>query len=152
MRGLIREEIIVLETHIDHLTGEELGQAFDRLLEAGAADALWIPGIMKKNRPGGAFRVICRPEKEEEVMAAFFRHTHTLGIRRQVMERLVLPREATTTRLNGKPLRAKRYELEGQGYVRPEHDELAREAEAAGVGVPALRFHTAGSDHDPESA
>ncbi|MDL2271733.1 DUF111 family protein [Desulfovibrio sp. OttesenSCG-928-I05] len=135
-----REEVVVLESHIDHLSGEELGAAFDRLMESGALDVLWLPGIMKKNRPGGAFRVICRPEDEERVIAAFFRHTHTLGIRRAPMERLVLPREAGSVEQDGKSLPAKRYEVEGEQYIRPEHDALAAEAKERGVGVPALRF------------
>ncbi len=134
------ETVAVLESHIDHLTGEELGDVFDRLQEAGALDVLWIPGIMKKNRPGGALRVICLPERLAEVQTAFFRHTHTLGIRRAFMERVVLPREETREDTERGPIRAKRYEVEGVHYVRPEHDELSRLAAKEGVGLPALRF------------
>ena len=137
--GYVAEHIVVLESHIDHLTGEELGHAFDRLLEAGALDVLWMPGIMKKNRPGGALRAICLPEKEDAVLAAFFRHTHTLGIRRMCMERLILPRRDGGHDVDGNMLRAKCYTLEGEEYARPEYEALAKEAERRGVGLPALR-------------
>ena len=138
--GETTETVVVLESHIDHLTGEELGNVFDRLQEAGALDVLWIPGIMKKNRPGGALRVICLPESLATVQAAFFRHTHTLGIRRAFMERVVLQREAATAQTPQGPMAAKRYVVEGKSYLRPEHDAQAKAAEKAGVGLPALRF------------
>jgi uncharacterized protein (DUF111 family) len=138
--GYRRETVVVLESHIDHLSGEEIGHAFDRLLESGALDVLWLPGIMKKNRPGGSLRVICAPDKEDAVLAAFFRHTHTLGIRRQPMERLVLPRGRCDADLDGSRVAAKEYLLEGEQYVRMEHEALAHEAGTRGLGIPALRF------------
>jgi uncharacterized protein (DUF111 family) len=130
------ETVVVLESHIDHLTGEELGRAFTMLQEAGAVDVIWLPGVMKKNRPGGVFRAICLPDKLEAVQTAFFRHTHTLGIRRSCVERVVLPRKAVTH----KGLDAKRYEVEGVAYTRAEFEALVKEAAEKGVGLPALRF------------
>ncbi|GHV53533.1 hypothetical protein FACS1894206_04410 [Deltaproteobacteria bacterium] len=130
------ETVVVLESHIDHLTGEEIGHAFTRLFEAGAVDVIYLPGIMKKNRPGGVFRAICLPEKLQAVQTAFFRHTHTLGIRRSYVERVVLPRE--TQIKDG--MQAKCYEVEGVRYTRTELDELAKAAAKQGVGLPALRF------------
>jgi uncharacterized protein (DUF111 family) len=108
-KDYIVETVIVLESHIDHLTGEELGHAFAMLQEAGAVDVIWLPGVMKKNRPGGVFRAICMPDKLESVQTAFFRHTHTLGIRRSLMERVVLPRRAATAATPRGPLEAKQY-------------------------------------------
>lgn len=136
MNGPKVETVAVLESHIDHLTGEELGHAFAMLQEAGAVDVIWLPGIMKKNRPGGALRAICLPEALEAVQAAFFRHTHTLGIRRSLMERVVLPRRADEK--DGIP--AKTYEVDGVLYTREEFEALARKAAAEGTGLPALRF------------
>ncbi|CAK7049058.1 MAG: Pyridinium-3,5-bisthiocarboxylic acid mononucleotide nickel insertion protein [Desulfovibrio sp.] len=130
------ENVAVLESHIDHLTGEELGHAFAMLQEAGAVDVIWLPGIMKKNRPGGVLRAVCMPESLESVQEAFFRHTHTLGIRRMIMERVVLPRRADEK--NG--LAAKTYEVEGVSYTREEFEALVKEAATKEVGLPALRF------------
>lgn len=144
--GYIRETVIVLESHIDHLSGEEIGCAIGRLMESGALDAIWLPGVMKKNRPGGAFRVVCRPEDEETVLAAFFRHTHTLGIRRQPVERVILPRGEGEAECGGSRLRTKEYVLEGEEYARVEHDELACLAKKRGTGVPALRFQKKGRE------
>ena len=43
------ERVMVLETNVDHLTGEEIGGVFNVLLDAGALDVLFLPGVMKKN-------------------------------------------------------------------------------------------------------
>ena len=137
---LITETVAVLESHIDHLTGEELGHAFAMLQEAGAVDVIWLPGVMKKNRPGGVFRVICMPDKLEAVQAAFFRHTHTLGIRRSLMERVILPRRAGVTETKQGQLEAKCYEVDGVTYTRAEFEALAKAAAREGRGLPALRF------------
>ena len=135
------EDVMQLECHLDHLTGEELGTALEQLAAAAdVLDVLWLPGTGKKNRPAGLLRVLCRPADTENVARAVLRHTHTLGLRRQLLQRLVLPRRATTCACGGASLPAKEYELEGRAYVRPEADAVARQAAALGLGAPALRF------------
>ena len=136
------ETVVVLESHIDHLTGEELGHVFEILQQAGAVDVLWLPGIMKKNRPGGALRVICLPERLEAVQAAFFLHTHTLGIRRSFVERVVLPREAGVASTTHGELAVKSYIIDGVRYTRAEFEELARAAARDGTSLPGIRFET----------
>lgn len=42
------DRIDVIETNIDHLTGEEIGYLFDKLLDEGASDVSVTPIIMKK--------------------------------------------------------------------------------------------------------
>ncbi|WP_296861225.1 nickel pincer cofactor biosynthesis protein LarC, partial [uncultured Methanobrevibacter sp.] len=57
------DKIDVIETNIDHLTGEEIGYLFDLLLDAGASDVSITPIIMKKNRQGSLLKVISRKDK-----------------------------------------------------------------------------------------
>lgn len=142
-----QESVCQLECHLDHLSGEELGQAIAALAAAPSVlDVLWLPGVGKKNRPAGALRAICLPEAQAEVARLVLRHTHTLGLRIQRMERLVLPRRAATVACDGVTMPAKAYELEGRRYVRPEADALAARAAERGLGAPALRF---GREDDP---
>lgn len=142
-----REPVVQLETHLDHLSGEELGLALSALSAMDCIlDALWLPGIGKKNRPAGLLRVLCRTCDEAAAATAVFRHTHTLGLRRQTLERTVLPRAATAVLLDGEPVAAKEYGLEGRTYVRPEADALRDLAARRGVGAPALRFGGAGGE------
>jgi uncharacterized protein (TIGR00299 family) protein len=138
------EQVILLETHIDHLSGEELGSAVTALETCDPAplDILWLPGVTKKNRPGGCLRVLCRPEHAQVLTTALFRHTHSLGIRRQQLERVTLPRAAASLQGPAGPLRAKSYRLEGQEYLRPEQDALREAARSLGLGVPGVRSKT----------
>lgn len=75
------DKIDVIETNIDHLTGEEMGYLFDLLLENGASDVSITPMIMKKNRPGNLLKVIAKKNKRDELVNLIFRETGTLGIR-----------------------------------------------------------------------
>ena len=137
-----RESVTLLETHIDHLSGEELGSALTALGACNPTplDLLWLPGLTKKNRPGGCLRLLCRPEHAEELVRALFRHTHSLGIRRQDVERITLPREESALPGPVGALRAKSYQLEGHTYVRPEQDALVADAQKLGIGVPGVRL------------
>lgn len=136
-----QEMVSQLETHLDHLTGEELGQALSVLAQMPEVlDVLWLPGVGKKNRPSGLLRVLCLPLHEEAASRAVLRHTHTLGLRRQRVERLVLPRREVRACLDGQDMPAKLYEIEGHGYVRIEAEAVGRAACEKGLGAPALRL------------
>lgn len=75
------DEINVIETNVDHLTGEELGYLFDLLLDNGARDVSLVPIIMKKNRPGYILKVIAKRESTDKLVGLIFREVGTLGIR-----------------------------------------------------------------------
>lgn len=138
----LKETIILLETNVDHLTGEELGAALTLLNSAPQTlDVTYIPAIGKKNRPCGILQALCRPDHADFVCAMIFRHLHTLGIRKMEIERLTLPRETAKAFLNdGCKTIAKYYELEGQIFCRPEADDLLRVASTSHAGLPAMRI------------
>ena len=136
-----RESVCQLECHLDHLSGEELGMALEVLAAAPEVlDVLWLSGVGKKNRPSGALRVLCAPEDEAAAVALVLRHTHTLGVRRALMQRYVLPRCQSSCLLAGCEVPAKAYVLEGRSYVRPEADAVRERAAQLELGAPALRF------------
>lgn len=90
------DTICRLETNIDDCSGEALGFVMEQLFEAGARDVHYMPVFMKKNRPAYQLNVICNLEDVEKLEKIIFRETTTIGIRRQIMERTVLPREIKT--------------------------------------------------------
>lgn len=140
------EKIILLETSIDHLTGEELGNALAVLNDmSDVLDAICLNGIGKKNRPAFLLQVLCRPEHEAAVATAVFRHTHALGLRRQMLERYVAPRKCCSMNIAEREIAAKAHEIEGATYMRPEADALAGLARELGLGMPGLRFR---EDHN----
>lgn len=85
--------IVLLETNLDDSTGESIGDCVERLWEAGALDVTLTPVQMKKHRPGVVLSVQARPAEADSLAAILFRHTTALGLRRQVIERVVLPRK-----------------------------------------------------------
>lgn len=93
------DRIVLLETNVDHLSGEVLGSLFKRLMDEGALDVTLTPVIMKKNRPGQLIRVICREAEHERILEALFRETGTLGVRvfpqvhRSILERKIIEGE-----------------------------------------------------------
>lgn len=105
MNPINQDKIVLLETNIDHLSGEVMGHLFGKLMGEGALDVILIPTIMKKNRPGQLIRVICKNKDSERVLEAMFRETGTLGIRtfpqvhRSILNRKIIPLEVD---INGK--------------------------------------------------
>jgi uncharacterized protein (TIGR00299 family) protein len=82
-----RDEIVVLASNIDNMTGEALGWLMERLLAAGALDVSYAPIQMKKNRPGALLTVLVAPDDAERVAELILRESATLGVRMSHMER-----------------------------------------------------------------
>lgn len=89
-----RDRIAVIEAQLDDLQPEHYDHVLGRLLDAGALDVSLTHTIGKKNRPGFAVRVLCRPDSREAVAARLFLETSTLGLRYSESDRLVLARES----------------------------------------------------------
>lgn len=91
------DNVSILETNLDSVTGEVIGHTFDKLMEAGALDVTAVPVLMKKNRPGHLLRVITKPGDSGTVAEAIIRETGTLGVRilpyvhRNIVEREIVP-------------------------------------------------------------
>ncbi|MFW5731411.1 MAG: LarC family nickel insertion protein, partial [Desulfonatronovibrionaceae bacterium] len=134
------DQVYVLESNIDHLTGEEMGVFFQEIMAAGALDVIYLPGIMKKNRPGGLFQVICRVQDLEKIKNSFFKNTLTLGIRVFLVSRSILPRKPGWIKHDQSRIKAKETRFEGQDYIRPEMDDLKEKAADAMSSPIQLRF------------
>lgn len=129
-----RDVIYKLETNIDDCSGEVLGYVMDRLLEAGARDVHYIPVYMKKNRPAYQLNVLCREEQIPALEHIIFSETTTIGIRRQRMERTVLPRRSLEVLTDLGNARVKECHLPNRGGVRyyPEYDSIAELCRSSG--------------------
>lgn len=78
---LEQENVSILETNLDDVTGELLGHIFTELMQCGARDVSIVPTIMKKNRPGHLLRVVAKPQDTEILAEKIIRETGTLGVR-----------------------------------------------------------------------
>jgi len=129
-----REPLTVLETTVDDVTGEVLGQLIDRLLSAGAVDA-WIASVTgKKNRPTQVITALCQPSDDAAVTAVLMGETGTLGVRRIDAQRDVLPRSEGRVIVAGHEVRVK----VGPHRAKPEYDDLVEIARATGAPVRVI--------------
>ena len=128
-----RDEVLVLETALDDMTGEALGFLRQRLEAVGALDVTFAAIQMKKDRPGTLLTALVRPEDEEKVGGILFRESSTFGYRRRRSERRVLDRRIVTVESPWGPVRVKEGLL-GREVLRrePEHEALARIAVETG--------------------
>src|SRR5262245_17795187 len=76
------DQVWVLETNLDDISGEVVGHTTGRLFEAGALDVYTTSIQMKKNRPGVLLSVLAPAELVAKLEKIIFRETSTLGIRR----------------------------------------------------------------------
>ena len=86
------DEIVVLQTQLDDVSGEVIGHVQQLLMAAGALDVFTTAIQMKKNRPGVLLTVLAAPEQAEKLEEILFVETGTLGIRFQRMARHKLSR------------------------------------------------------------
>ena len=137
---LRRETVAVLETHLDHLSGEEAGGVVDQLMDAGALDALLVPVWMKKSRPGQWLTVIARPEDRERLIEEIHILTGTLGVRERLQQRSTLRRESTQVEISGVSIRIKKAWL-GDRLIsqRPEQDDLRSAAQVLQISPAEVR-------------
>ncbi len=135
MSYLPNDEITELTANIDDMTGEEIGYAFERILEAGAVDVYVVPAVMKKNRPGNILNVLCRKEDKDKVISAVFLHTRTIGIRENVMHRYILDREIEVLETPLGSVRFKKVSGYGVNREKPEHDDLKVIAQKGGMSI-----------------
>jgi uncharacterized protein (TIGR00299 family) protein len=126
--------VSIIEANIDDASPQVIAWAAERLLDAGALDALVIPALMKKGRPGVIMQVIAAPEKREEMIAILFRETTTLGLRFYEAQRRVQPRELIPVETAHGTVRIK---ASPQGFA-PEYEDARRIADDTGVPLKQI--------------
>ena len=90
------DQVYLLETNLDDLSGEVIGYTKQKLLQAGALDVYSVAAQMKKDRPGVILSVICEPVRLQEIESILFHETGTFGIRRQLVDRARRLRQSIT--------------------------------------------------------
>jgi len=92
------DTVAVLETNLDDINAELLGQFVETAFGLGALDVFHTPIQMKKNRPGVLLTVLCAEVAADQFTALMLRETSSFGVRRYNAERRKLAREFTTVR------------------------------------------------------
>jgi len=139
------DEIVILETNLDDVSGEVIGRATERLMASGARDVTITPVYMKKNRPGHVLSVISKKEDAEKLADVLIAETGTLGVRELPVVRHISPRKTTeiNVKVKGKDQRIRVKLSEDQkGRVvggKFEYEDLKRISEDTGLSIREIQ-------------
>ncbi len=134
------DTVDILETNVDDVSGEVIGEALARFMAAGARDASATPILMKKGRPGYLVTVIALPAESPALARLMAEELGTLGIRcLPAIHRFVADRTTGTVEVtiggHKKSITVKYGLMEGRVYTaKPEFD--AANAWAKELGLP----------------
>lgn len=128
------DQVWVLETNLDDVSGEIIGHCSSLLLEAGALDVYTTAIQMKKNRPGVMLSLLCSANDIPRLEKIIFRETKTLGIRRWPVSRHKLERRPYAVESAWGPIDGKLATLgDGSLSFSPEYEACKRVANTHGV-------------------
>ena len=133
------DTISVLETNLDDISSEVLGDFVERALNAGALDVVHTPIQMKKNRPGVQLSVLCAEGDADKFCEMILRETSAFGVRRTLTERRKLQRETKTVSTPHGEVTVKLGLLNGEVVqVAPEYESCRAIAAQADVPLKAV--------------
>jgi uncharacterized protein (TIGR00299 family) protein len=128
-----RRRVAVLETALDDENPQFVGALVPRLLAAGALDAMVVPSMMKKGRPGMWLVVIAAPEQAGALARMLLVETSSLGVRVRHEERFELERRVEEVETPFGRVALKIAALPGGGErAVPEFESVRAAAERAG--------------------
>ncbi|HXV66895.1 MAG TPA: nickel pincer cofactor biosynthesis protein LarC [Nitrosopumilaceae archaeon] len=87
-----QDVVQILETNVDDVSGELLGNLIEKIMSFGAKDVTITSAITKKGRPTNLVSVICDSESMNSIIELLISETGTLGIRVRSSERYTVPR------------------------------------------------------------
>ncbi|KAF6246913.1 nickel pincer cofactor biosynthesis protein LarC [Nitrosopumilus sp. b3] len=86
------DSVKILETNVDDVSGEILGNLIEKIMTKGAKDVSIYHGITKKGRPTNLVSVICNDENVDTIVDTLVLETGTLGVRISDSNRFIVPR------------------------------------------------------------
>ncbi len=139
-KKILIDSVVELQTNIDNATGELVGHVAELLMNCGALDVTISHVMMKKGRPGIVLTVLACHQKAEELEEMIFNELPTIGLRKRIVERRILKREATEMEVCSESVNAKKvFEVDGTEDLRPEFAELVRLSHKTNVPVRKLK-------------
>ncbi len=122
------DSVKILETNVDDVSGEILGNLIEKIMKKGAKDVSIYHGITKKGRPTNLVSVICNDENVEKIVDTLILETGTLGIRISESNRFTVPRTihnaSVTLSGNSFEVNYKKSSFKGKTDFKIEFDDL----------------------------
>jgi uncharacterized protein (TIGR00299 family) protein len=102
------DQVVLIAFEVDDQSPEDLAIGLDHLrAKPGVLDVLQVPAFGKKGRMVAHVQILAEPAAADAVREACFNETTTLGVRAQVVERCVLPRQHAAVTVGEQTLRVK---------------------------------------------
>ena len=137
--NLESDSVKILETNVDDISGEILGNLIEKIMQKGARDVSIYHGITKKGRPTNLVSVICDDQNIDEIVDTLVLETGTLGIRISESNRFVVPRtnENISLSIDGKlfDVRYKKSTFKGKTDFKIEFDDLKKISNIIGKSI-----------------
>ncbi len=140
------DEVIVIETNVDDVDGEVMGNLFEILLSEGLAyDVIMIPAYGKNNRPCFLVKVIAAKAGLKSIAEIMMKQLGTIGIRYTEWSRLKAQRDTVVCRLE---IDDKEYMVRvkvSRGSdgsiinIKPEADDMVKVAKETGIPIRELK-------------
>ena len=134
-----RQTVLVQQCQIDDMDAEGLAFLQEQLRAAGALDVFAQPAGMKKGRSGLLLTALALPEQAAALRAIWWQHSSSLGLRENLEQRWVLPRQAVVMESPWGPVAAKAAWTGDRWRCKPEADALAQLAAEQGLSWAELR-------------
>ena len=124
--NLVKDTVQVLETNVDDVSGEVLGNMIEKIMSNGAKDVTITSGITKKGRPTQLISVICDSESMNSILELLVAETKTLGVRIRNSERYVVPRsiEQETVEIDGHKFPIHYKIVKGNSHFKIEFEDI----------------------------
>jgi hypothetical protein len=144
------ETISVLETDVDDITGEILGNFISILEEENVLDIQIFPSLTKKNRPSHIIKVLCHPKDKFEIMELMIKELGTLGVRFNTINRVCIKRTFEEVDLK---IKNENYSLnykisftEEENKkkiinIKPEFDDLKKISDESGLPIKIIQIY-----------
>ena len=124
------DSVKTLETNLDDVSGEILGNLIEKIMKNGALDISIYSGITKKGRPTNLVSIICTSQTADNIVDTLISETGTLGVRISDSKRFVVLRSThvTSVTLDGQPFQVhyKRSSFKGKTRFKVEFDDLKK--------------------------
>lgn len=132
-------EIFLLETNLDDITGEDLGFFMELCMNEGALDVFYTPIYMKKNRPAYKLSVITKRTNVKLMAKLIFKHTTSIGVRFTKYRRFEMDRtfEDVETKYGKVTKKILKYEdIKKESY---EYEDLKKIATENNISIEEVR-------------
>jgi len=131
------DTVKILETNVDDVSGEVLGNMIEKIMAQGAKDVTISSAITKKGRPTNLVSVICDSDTMNSIMDLLVTETGTLGVRIRTSERYIVPRAVKTLSVNIKgqsfDVRYKTRDLNNGSHFKIESDDIREISSALSI-------------------